>query len=90
MIRKGRARMFGAARLTEADVADIKRRLADGQSTASVARLKSASYGSVFDIKTNRSWRHVKAAVRVDGGDSAITSSHAEGRHHPARDSASG
>ncbi len=65
MIRKGRARLF-SARLTEANVADIKRRLADGQSAASIATLKSVSYGSVLAIKSNRSWRHVEAAARVD------------------------
>ncbi len=64
MIRKGRARMRSRARLPEADVADIKRRLADGQSAASISKLKSVSYASVFDIKSNRCWRHVEAAPR--------------------------
>jgi len=68
MIRKGRARMLGRARLTEADAADIKRRLADGQSVSSIAKLKSVSYNSVLAIKSNRCWRHVEAAARVDDG----------------------
>ncbi len=69
MIRKGRARLLGAARLTEADVADIKRRLADGQSAGSIAKLKSLSYSSVYYIKSNRIWRHVEAAARVEDGE---------------------
>ena len=61
--------MRGRAQLSEADVANIKRRLADGQSVSSIAKLKSAPYSTVYYIKTNRTWRHVEAAARVDDGN---------------------
>lgn len=66
MARKGRAKFYNRARLSEDAVARIKRRLLDGESTAKIARENSVHYHTVYEIKSNKSWRHVEAAPGND------------------------
>jgi hypothetical protein len=46
----------GTAKLLEADVHDIRRRLKAGESTASIAREKKMSPSAIYDIKTGKRW----------------------------------
>lgn len=49
----------GGGRLSRADVAEIKRRLGEGQSGASVARAFGVSAAMVSLIRLGRNWSHV-------------------------------
>lgn len=47
------------SKLTEAQVTEIKARLAAGDGTAAIAKDYGVTTGNVYAIKTGRSWRHV-------------------------------
>ena len=59
--RKRRTR-GGVARLNPAIAAEIKRRAADGESTAHIAAAMGLDYRNVYDVKHGRAWRYVKPA----------------------------
>jgi len=47
------------ARLTEADVLEIKHRLQDGETCATLGSAYNVSDGTIFSIRSNRTWLHV-------------------------------
>lgn len=49
----------GMSRLKDADVRDIKRRLGEGQSGASIARLHGVSQQTISKIKAGSIWSHI-------------------------------
>ena len=59
--RKGRTR-GGLPRLNPVIAAQIKRRLADGETAAQIARQLDIDYDLVFGIKSGRAWKHVEPA----------------------------
>jgi HNH endonuclease len=63
MWRKGRAR-WGLTKLRAEDVAEMKRRLLDGESIAALAREKRVSYGLVFQIKHGKTWKQIRPAAK--------------------------
>lgn len=54
-----------AAKLTEANVTDIARRLSEGQSCASIGRLYSVTPEAISAIKHGKNWGHVTGINRV-------------------------
>lgn len=69
--RQSRGSRRPKAKLSEADVAAIKRRLADGErGTASeVAREYGVSYSAIMEIKHGRNWVHVAPAKELAYAD---------------------
>jgi hypothetical protein len=61
MRNKGRTRYN--AKLTLADVATIKNRLAAGETAIAIARDFAVRYGQILNIKLGHAWRDVKAAA---------------------------
>lgn len=60
--QKGRARRgenHGSAVLTEANVLEIWRMIADGRSDAEIAALFGVNHGTVYWIRVGRNWRHL-------------------------------
>lgn len=57
----------GTAKLDEATVALIKRRLADGESTYAVADAFDVSQSAVWLIKSGGTWTHVEPAAALAG-----------------------
>ena len=57
--RTARGERSGVAKLTEADVVEIRARYADGQSMSGIARDLGASRDSVRAVAEGRTWRHV-------------------------------
>lgn len=57
----------GTAKLDEAAVAQIKRRLADGESTYSVAEAFGVTQSTTWLIKAGRTWKHVEPASALAG-----------------------
>jgi hypothetical protein len=47
------------SKLTEEDVVEIKKRLEQGETQASLARYYGVSQPSIRDIKSGRSWSHI-------------------------------
>jgi hypothetical protein len=52
--------VHGRAKLTEADVVEIRRRLAAGESQRKIAASFGITQGPVCCIKTGRTWKHLK------------------------------
>jgi hypothetical protein len=48
------------ARLTETSVREIKRRIAEGERCAAIARAFGVSYGAIYEIIKGRNWSHVE------------------------------
>ena len=59
MVRKGRSVRIGRPVLTEDKVAEIKRRLENRESVASLSREYDMGYRAIADIKHGRTWRQV-------------------------------
>lgn len=57
----------GTAKLDEAAVAQMKRRLADGESTYAVAEAFGVTQSAAWLIKAGRTWKHVEAATALAG-----------------------
>ena len=61
-----RGEQSGTSKLTETQVRDIKRRLADGERIIDVAEAFGVAVSTVHSIKSRRTWRHV--TLTADGG----------------------
>lgn len=61
----------GFAKLDEAKVAEIKRRLLDGASTYQLAAEYGVHQGTVWMISAGRTWRHVQPLAEVPDGHRA-------------------
>ena len=58
-----RGEASGTSKLTEAQVRDILRRLADGERIIDVAAAFGVAVSTVHAIKSRRTWRHVTLTV---------------------------
>lgn len=61
--RRPRGSRNGYSKLTEEQVAQIKRRLLDGESTQAVAAAFGVTNGAIWLIAKGRNWRHIEAAA---------------------------
>jgi DNA invertase Pin-like site-specific DNA recombinase len=59
-IHRGRGQNHRTSRLTDDDVRDIKRRLRDGESQASLGRRYDIAVSTIYKIKNGYGWNHVK------------------------------
>lgn len=50
----------GRTRITDKEVLDIRRRVADGESTRSVARLYGMGKSTIWQISARINWRHIE------------------------------
>lgn len=64
-VRKGSKQ--SNAKLTEEIVADIKRRLLNGETGTLLAEQYGIAHGRIYDIKHGRGWSHVNAAKKAAG-----------------------
>lgn len=57
--RQCRGEPHHLARLTEADVIEIRQRLAKGEGRASIARDYDVYWSTIRDIHTRKTWKHL-------------------------------
>jgi hypothetical protein len=76
MVRKGRHRppsfpgeKNGSAKLTEADVLDIRARVLRGETQQAVADRHGISRGQIYNIMSGRSWFSLPWAAAMKEGD---------------------
>lgn len=58
--RQAKGASHGRAKLAEADVVEIRRRLTAGESQSSIAKVFGVSQATVGKIKTGKHWSHLK------------------------------
>ena len=63
--RKGRLR-WATSCLDAETVAEMKRRYADGQTTAQVSKAFGLKYGTAYAVKRGRIWAHIAAATAAN------------------------